>query len=653
MRKRASTVIGCVRIFPAPGKPGGQEYAMTEYSMDIAAQGRKGVAAGLRLCVLAVACCLMLAGGCASRQSGDSGGRGVSFSVPDDDPTPLSGKELTALQSTGQVDKSVPPEAMDDVTRQYKYYLHKGRNSVCVFSKRAEGYLNYSRQVFRSRGIPEELAYLAIVESGYRVDARSPVGAAGAWQFMPGTGERFGLTQDWWTDERLDPYESVEAAADYLQKLHEYFGDWPTAVAAYNAGEGKISRAKEGTGGKNFYEIKARNHMLDDKAQLREETKQYVPRFLAITKIMRNLPDLGFEPIRPENAPGVQRLTARPGTDLNGMAEACGMSWSEFAAYNRHHKHRITDTGRSTFVYVPAQKERQAQAFLRSSRCTAYAGWGAMRVTSNADSWEKISRRCGVPVAQLRALNPGESRLSAGQTVLAPRSVDMSIKAVAALDGKAQSKAEGGKKSASTGKAVPQASAQSSPQASGQRPVQAPVQAPVQSSAQASGQPSARAAASSGSHTLQANETLYAVAKQHNVTVKDLQDHNNIDNPNALQAGTVLRIPAGASSAANTATGPATGPAGKPAGKTVGVSAAGPAAGGSDGRVGGKASGTASGGASTRPVTKATRTTYTVQAKDSLWKIAREHKVSVEDLMRWNGVNEKNLRAGSVLVVEQ
>lgn len=622
---------------------------MTEYSMDIAAQGRKGGTAGLRLCVLAVACCLMLAGGCASRQSGDSGGRGVSFSVPDDDPTPLSSKELAALQSTGQVDKSVPPEAMDDVTRQYKYYLHKGRNSVCVFSKRAEGYLSYSRQVFRSRGIPEELAYLAIVESGYRVDARSPVGAAGAWQFMPGTGERFGLTQDWWTDERLDPYESAEAAADYLQKLHEYFGDWPTAVAAYNAGEGKISRAKEGTGGKNFYEIKARNHMLDDKAQLREETKQYVPRFLAITKIMRNLPDLGFEPIRPENAPGVRRLTARPGTDLNGMAEACGMSWGEFAAYNRHHKHRITDTGRSTFVYVPAQKERQAQAFLGSSRCTAYAGWGAMRVASSADSWEKISRRCGVPVAQLRALNPGESRLSAGQTVLAPRSVDMSAKAVAALDGKAQSKTEGGKKSVSSGKAVAQASAQSSPQTSGQRPIQAS----AQESAQASGQPSARGAVSSGSHTLQANETLYAVAKQHNVTVKDLQDHNNIDNPNALQAGTVLRIPAGSSSAVGPATVSTAGPGGKPAAVSRAVPAAGPASGGSDGRVGGRVGGPASGPASARPVAKASKTTYTVQAKDSLWKIAREHKVSVEDLMRWNGVNEKNLRAGSVLVVEQ
>ena len=578
---------------------------MMEYSMDTAAQGRKGVTVGLRLCVLAVACCLMLAGGCASRQDSRPGNRGVSFSIPDDDPTPLSGKEMAALKSTSQVDKNVPPEAMDDVTRQYKYYLRKGRNSVCVFSKRAEGYLNYSRQVFRSRGIPEDLAYLAIIESGYRVDARSPVGATGAWQFMPATGERFGLTQDWWTDERLDPYESTEAAADYLQKLYDYFGDWPTAVAAYNAGEGKISRAKEGTGGKNFYEVKARNHMLDDKAQLRDETKQYVPRFIAMTKIMRNLPELGFESIRPESAPGVQRLTARPGTDLNGLAEACGMSWGDFAAYNRHHKRRITDTGRSTFVYVPARNERQAQAFLGSPRCAAYAGWGAMRVASNGDSWEKISRRSGVSVAQLRALNPGESRLSAGQTVLAPRSVDMSASAVAALDSKSPAKAENSKKSAAAGRAVPQA----------------PVQASVQRSV-----PQGRATASSASHTLQTNETLYAVARQHNVTVQDLQDHNNISNPNALQAGMVLRIPANAASGG--------------AGGRSGISGSAVSA-GSDGRVGSK------------PPTKASRTTYTVQAKDSLWKIAREHKVSVEDLMRWNGVNEKNLRTGAVLVVEQ
>lgn len=567
-----------------------KESIMTEHTMDTVAKGRKGTVAGIRLCVLAAVCCLLLAGGCASRQGGSGGG--ASFSVPDDDPTPLSPNEVAALNSTGHVDKGLPPEAMDDVARQYKYFLRKGRNSVCVFSKRAENYLAYARKVFRSRGMPEDLAYLAIVESGYRVDARSPVGATGAWQFMPPTGERFGLTQNWFTDERLDPYESTEAAADYLQKLHEYFGDWPTAIAAYNAGEGKIGRAKAGTGGKDFFEVKARNHMLDEKAQLRDETKQYVPRFLAVAKIMRNLPQLGFEPISPENAPGVLRLTARPGTDLNGLADACGMSWGDFASYNRHHRRRITDTDRATFVYVPARSERQATAFLSSPRCTAYAGWGAMRVASNADSWDKISRRCGVPVAQLRALNPGESRLSAGQTVLAPRSVDMSAKAVAALDSKAQpSNRERAAKSGG------RAAAQS-----------------VASSATPS------AAQGGGSHTLQTGETLYAVARQYNVSVKDLQEHNNISSPNMIHAGTVLRIPGRA------------------------VARSGPVSGGSDGRVGRKASAGAA---------KTAKSTYLVQDRDSLWKIAREHNVSVEDLKRWNGVDEKTLRAGSVLVVEQ
>ena len=145
------------------------------------------------------------------------------------------------------------------------------------------------------RWTPEDLAYLAIVESGYKPEAFSHAGAAGAWQFMPSTGKKYGLDQDKWTDERLDPYEATEAAASYLQKLYDDFGDWPTAIAAYNAGEGKMQRALEGSGSRNFFEVRERNETLPEKTRLREETKQYVPRFLAVTKIMRNLPQLGFE----------------------------------------------------------------------------------------------------------------------------------------------------------------------------------------------------------------------------------------------------------------------------------------------------------------------------------------------------------------------
>ena len=567
-------------------------------------------AAMARFSIVAVVLCLMLAGGCASRQGGDPG-RGLSMSVPEEDTSPpLTASETAALNTTGQVDRNIPESAMPDVTRQYKYFLRKGRPTMSASSKRAEQFLAYAKRVFRSRGMPEDLAYLAIVESGYRSEVRSPAGAAGAWQFMPYTGQKYGLNQDWWTDERLDPFKSTEAAADYLQKLYGDFGDWPTAIAAYNAGEGKIGRAKQGTGGRDFFEIKSRNHMLDDKAQLRDETKQYVPRYLAVTKIMRNLPQLGFDPIHPDNAPGVLRLNAKPGTDLAGMARACHMDMDEFSAFNRHHKRPMTDTSRSTYIYVPAGREREARAFLASAQCAPYAGWGQGTVASSADSWDKISRRCGVPVATLRAANPGNPSLKAGETVLVPRSVNMSAQAVAALDAKPVKGQEKG------GKGVKSA-ADREPPVAGARVV---------------------AADDGPRHTLRSDETLSSVAHKYGVSVQDLQKQNGIADPHKVYAGMVLRVPGKGQAPAAPA----------PAAVAGRVVVAGP-----DGRVGNKPDrqdkdkqdkpGKAAKGGKT----------YTVQANDTLWKIARTYNVSVDDLKRWNGVDEKNLRTGARLVVEQ
>ena len=566
-----------------------------------------------RLSIMAIVFCLLLAGGCASRQGGDSG-KGLSMSVPEEDTSPpLSASEAAALNTTGQVDRNIPESAMPDVTRQYKYFLRKGRPTMSASSKRAEQFLAYAKRVFRSRGMPEDLAYLAIVESGYRSEVRSPAGAAGAWQFMPYTGQKYGLNQDWWTDERLDPFKSTEAAADYLQKLYGDFGDWPTAIAAYNAGEGKIGRAKQGTGGRDFFEIKSRNHMLDDRAQLRDETKQYVPRYLAVTKIMRNLPQLGFDPIHPDSAPGVLRLTAKPGTDLAAMARACRIDWDTFTALNRQHKRPITDTGRPTYIYVPANHEREARAHLASPVCAPYAGWGPSAVASSSDSWEKISKRCGVPVATLRAINPGNPTLKTGETVLVPRSVNMSAQAVAALDAKpakGQDKGIKGVKSA----------ADREPQVAGARVV---------------------AADDGARHTLRADETLSTVARKYGVSVQDLQKQNGIADPHKVHAGMVLRIPGrGQAQAATAAPASAVAAAGRPV-------VAGP-----DGHLGNKQDKDRQDKGKQTKAAKAGKT-YTVQANDTLWKISRTYNVSVDDLKRWNGVDEKNLRTGARLVVEQ
>lgn len=502
-----------------------------------------------------------------------------SLIIPGDEGgEPLTPTELAAFQNTARIDRDIHKASMPDVVLQYKHFLRKGRGTMSVFSRNAEPYLGYARKVFRSRGMPEELAYLALVESGYRPDAESRVGALGAWQFMPYTGMKYGLTQDWWLDERLDPYRATEAAADYLQKLYGDFRDWPTAIAAYNAGEGKMSRAKEGTGARNFYEVVERNHKLDEKARLRPETVQYVPRFLAMSKIMRNLPQLGFTPVDQDKPAPVRRLTARPGTDLIALSRACGLSWESFQNYNLHHKRTISSTERSTFVYVPVQNEAQAQAFLRSSSASAFANWRPTKVQTSSDSLARISKRSGVPLERIQAANPEKKKIYAGDTLLLPRGVPMSPSAVAAADDKPS------RKERSSGRDRQE---RNRPEPSG------------------------------GVYVLRPNDTLYGVARQFGVSVSDLQACNNIDDPSQLQVGQRLTIPGKGGAAAS-----------RPASSERQASPK------------GKAS-------------RASRTkTYTIQAGDSLWGIARKNDVAVEDIKRWNdGVDAQNLRVGSTLIV--
>lgn len=504
---------------------------------------------------------ILVLNGCAGKQ--DSGVEVVmpSVNTHDKNQDPLSHQEQAALRSTGAIDRDMPDHAMEDVKKQYQYLLRNGRKNVCAFSKRSEQYLAYARNVFKSRGMPEELANLAIVESGYRPNAVSSAGAAGAWQFMPQTGLKYGLTQDWWQDERLDPYKATEAAADYLQKLYNDFGDWPTAIAAYNAGEGKMSRALKGTGGKDFFEAKQLNHRLDEKAQLREETKQYVPKFLAVTKIMRNLPDLGFEPINPEKSEIMMRYTAKPGTDLKAMSKACKLPWSEFVSYNPHHKRNITCTDKQTFVYVPSRVEKLATQYLCTSEKFGFAGWQPVKVSAKNDSLEQISKRSKVPLERLVAANPGLGRLKAGQVILAPANINMNF-----ISEKT------GKKNGDMDR-LP----------------------------------------TINTHKVKASETLYAIARKYNVDMEKLKDHNGLKS-NVLQAGLTLKIPGKDKSAVKR--------------DTV-------AQGRSSGKIGKK------------------KQVYVVREKDSLWNIAKRHKITVENLKQWNKVDEKSLKPGLSLVVAE
>ncbi len=344
----------------------------------------------------------------------------------DEESGPLLAPEMEALLSVGEIDKKISSEQLKIVEDQYKHYIKNPRGRVTIerFRYRSEPYLEYTKKVFRERNMPEELAYLAFVESGYNPWAISRAGAVGMWQFMPATGRYCGLTQNWWIDERRDPYKATVAAAKYLQEMHDEFGDWLLALAAYNAGPGKIRRALAETGTDNFFDLmEANENIKNEKIKIKDETKKYVPLFLAMTKIMRNFELLGFESKENELGKGHEviaekavAIKAQPGSDLRAIAKELGMGWYEFLNYNPAYLRDVTPLSGEMYFYVPVKKEAKAQ---QVSKMSVVAGWSTYRI-ARGDTLSGISKKTGVPIHVLRQVNPISEPLSIGTLLKVP-----------------------------------------------------------------------------------------------------------------------------------------------------------------------------------------------------------------------------------------
>jgi membrane-bound lytic murein transglycosylase D len=330
------------------------------------------------------------------------------------DGTPLSPQEEIALETQPQIHFDLDGLEIKEMEFYFLYYTRKNRDTFQRWLKRAEPYLPYIRDHFAARGLPEELIYLPFAESGFNPWAYSHAGAAGLWQFMPYTGQRYGLNVDWWIDQRRDPYLATKAAADYLEKLHKDFGDWYLALAAYNAGEGRIARALSSSGCDNFFD------MVNGKTTLKKETKHYVPKFLAILKIIRNLESLGFDPLNMDPAAVPARIEVKGGTDLLALSGSCGMSWDEFRRYNPSFKRMISPPEMTSTVYLPLDKEAKALAYLEKPEATPHAGYTRHKVRSGESLWV-ISRRYDVPIAIIKKLNEKASNtLRPGEWLMVP-----------------------------------------------------------------------------------------------------------------------------------------------------------------------------------------------------------------------------------------
>jgi membrane-bound lytic murein transglycosylase D len=181
------------------------------------------------------------------------------------------------------------PIQMNKQVRAYLVYFSTERKAVITrYLSRSTRYLPMIKEIFQEAGLPEDLAYLAMVESGFSPKAYSPAAASGMWQFIKGTGLRYGLAIDSYVDERRDPEKCTRAAANYLMDLYKQFGSWYLAAASYNCGEGRVQRELNQSNHKNFWELSA-NQCLPT------ETKNYVPQMIAATIIAKNPEKFGFK----------------------------------------------------------------------------------------------------------------------------------------------------------------------------------------------------------------------------------------------------------------------------------------------------------------------------------------------------------------------
>ena len=221
----------------------------------------------------------------------------------------------------------IPTLLNDRVKGFIDFFQNKADNFFTKSLARSQAYEGMMKQIFREKNLPEELFYLALIESGYNPLAQSRAKALGIWQFMSKTAKRFGLKVDKWVDERRDPEKSTYAAAEYLKSLHEMFNCWYLATASYNAGEGKIFQAMKRAKSQDFWEISKHRY-------LKRETNEYVPMFLAAMIIAQDPQKYGFSNIDYHPPLMYEKVAVPPGTRLDRIARAAETDMEEIRTLN-------------------------------------------------------------------------------------------------------------------------------------------------------------------------------------------------------------------------------------------------------------------------------------------------------------------------------
>jgi len=308
----------------------------------------------------------------------------------------------------------VPIVINESVEGHLEYFQTTIRERFAMWLQRSKQYLPVMKEIFKQHGLPEDLVFVALIESGFNPYAYSRSRAAGPWQFITGTGRKYGLKINEWIDERRDPIKSTDAAARYLKDLYVQFGSWPLALASYNAGEGKVARAIAKTRSDDFWKIKETRH-------LKPETRNYVPKFMAATIIAKNPEKYGFtltdvEPFHYDEAP------IDSPTDLRVIAKATGVEYEAIKQLNPELKQGVTPLYYPDYQVKlpPGTRDTFIQNFANIPKEDRLI-W-IRHTVRQGETLSVLARRYGTTVQTLQEANHLGRRtlLSVGSSVLIP-----------------------------------------------------------------------------------------------------------------------------------------------------------------------------------------------------------------------------------------
>ncbi len=504
-------------------------------------------------------------------------------------------------------DQEIPIVLNDKVQKYINFYQNRGRKTFTRWLERSGKFIPMMTEILKKKDLPSDLVYLSMIESGFNVKARSPMGAVGPWQFIRGTGRKYGLTINSWIDERMNPEKSTIAAANYLSDLYEMFESWELAAAGYNAGEHRVQRAIDKYNHDDFWE------MSRTRKALPRETQEYVPKIVAALVIVKNPEKYGFTEIDYHKPQSYEIAVVPAQKSLKDIARVIKTDYKTLRDLNPSLIRNATPPGSNYLLKVPdgygqIVGEKQTELYaLKKYNAPMYL---THRVKSG-DTLGGIARRYRSSVSSIKRTNKLRGNLiRIGQKLRIPTKYTGSSYASNSSSSKSSSYSASSKSSTYKVRKGDTVGGIASRHGVSIKSIKAankikgntiyPGQKLTIPGGSSYSSKSTTVAKKAKTYKVRSGDTLSQIAERHGVRLHSLKRENNIKGAN-IRVGQVLKIPT---------------------------------------KVYAKSSSS-----------KSNLISYNVRSGDNLWEIARKHNTTVSKIKKWNNLKSNRLDRGDVLKI--